>query len=130
MLSALLGDGKDLISAQRLIIERTEGTPFFMEEIVQASFEDGVLQRNGSVKLARSMKTVKVPPRYSRARIAYRPSARGGEGSCCRPLAVLDENSARASAARDAKTGERVGSMLRRCKPGSFILRATSDGRR
>src|SRR5450759_1450524 len=44
MLSALLGDGKDLIPLKRLIIERTEGTPFFMEEIVQALFEDGVLQ--------------------------------------------------------------------------------------
>src|SRR5207302_5587026 len=61
MLSALLGDGKDLIPLKRLIIERTEGTPFFMEEIVQALFEDGVLQRNGAVKLARSMNAMKVP---------------------------------------------------------------------
>jgi predicted ATPase len=61
MLSALLGDGKDLIPLKRLIIERTEGTPFFMEEIVQALFEDGVLQRNGAVKLVRSMEAVKVP---------------------------------------------------------------------
>src|SRR5712672_4100114 len=61
MLSALLGDGKDLIPLKRLIIERTEGTPFFMEEIVQTLFEDGALQRNGSVKLARSMNAVKVP---------------------------------------------------------------------
>jgi predicted ATPase len=61
MLSALLGDGKDLIQLKRLIIERTEGTPFFMEEIVPAFFEDGVLQRNGTVKLAKSMNAVKVP---------------------------------------------------------------------
>src|SRR5712671_4993797 len=61
MLSALLGDGNDLVSLKRLIIERTEGTPFFMEEIVQALFEDGVLQRNGTVKLVRSMNAVKVP---------------------------------------------------------------------
>ncbi len=61
MLSALLGDSKDLIPLKRLIIERTEGTPFFMEEIVQALFEDGVLQRNGTVKLAKSMSAVKVP---------------------------------------------------------------------
>ena len=46
MLSVLLGDGKDLLPLKRLIIERTEGTPFFMEEIVQALFEDGVLQRD------------------------------------------------------------------------------------
>src|SRR5580704_10709637 len=61
MLSALLGDGKDLLPLKRLIIERTEGTPFFMEEMVQALFEDGALQRNGMVKLARSMSAVKVP---------------------------------------------------------------------
>jgi predicted ATPase len=60
MLTALLGDGKDLIPLKRLIIERTEGTPFFMEEIVQSLFEDGVLQRDGTVKLARSMNSVKV----------------------------------------------------------------------
>jgi predicted ATPase len=61
MLSALLGDDKDLIPLKRLIIDRTEGTPFFMEEIVQALFEDAVLVRNGAVKLAKSMNAVKVP---------------------------------------------------------------------
>jgi class 3 adenylate cyclase len=61
MLAALLGDGKDLIPLKRLIVERTEGTPFFMEEIVQSLFDDSVLQRNGGVKLARSMNAVKVP---------------------------------------------------------------------
>src|SRR5580700_1754892 len=61
MLTALLDAGKDLIPLKRLIIERTEGTPFFMEEMVQALFEDGVIQRNGTVKLAKSMSAVKVP---------------------------------------------------------------------
>src|ERR1700758_1922514 len=61
MLSTLLGDGNNLISLKRLIIQRAEGTPFFVEEIVQALFEDGVLQRNGAVKLAQSMNAVKVP---------------------------------------------------------------------
>jgi predicted ATPase len=61
MLEALLGNGKDLVPLKRMIIERTEGTPFFMEEIVQSLFDDGVLQRNGVVKLAKSMNAVKVP---------------------------------------------------------------------
>src|SRR5262249_30645401 len=61
MLSALLGECKNLIPLKQLMLERTEGTPFFIEEIVQTLFEDGVLQRNGVVKLARSMDTVKVP---------------------------------------------------------------------
>jgi class 3 adenylate cyclase len=61
MLSALLGDGRDLIPLKRLIIERTEGNPFFMEEIYQALIEQGALVRNGTVKLAKSMNAVKVP---------------------------------------------------------------------
>jgi hypothetical protein len=33
-----------------------------MEEIVQALFEEGVLQRNGSVNIVKPMSTVRVPP--------------------------------------------------------------------
>ena len=36
----------ELAALKRLIIERTDGTPFFMEEIVRALFEDAVLQRD------------------------------------------------------------------------------------
>jgi class 3 adenylate cyclase/tetratricopeptide (TPR) repeat protein len=61
MLQSSLGDGADLIPLKRLIIEKTQGNPFFIEEIVQTLFEDGVLQRNGTVKLAKSIDTVKVP---------------------------------------------------------------------
>jgi hypothetical protein len=38
MLSALPGDGKDLIPLRRLIVERSEGTPFFMKEIGRKTF--------------------------------------------------------------------------------------------
>ena len=47
---ALLGGGCKLKSLKRLIIEKTEGNPFFMEEMVQALFEQGVLVRNGATK--------------------------------------------------------------------------------
>jgi predicted ATPase len=45
MLSAMLGDGVELEPLKRLIIERTEGNPFFIEEMMQALFEDGALVR-------------------------------------------------------------------------------------
>jgi predicted ATPase len=61
MLSTLLGEEKELLPLKRLIIERTDGTPFFMEEMVQSLFEEGVLQRNGMVTLARPISTIKVP---------------------------------------------------------------------
>jgi class 3 adenylate cyclase/predicted ATPase len=37
----------DLQALKRLILEKTEGTPFFMEEVVQELFEQGVLVRDG-----------------------------------------------------------------------------------
>jgi predicted ATPase len=46
MLTVLLGDGADLQPLKRLILEKTEGNPFFMEEIVQDLFEQGVLLRD------------------------------------------------------------------------------------
>jgi predicted ATPase len=63
MLSALLGDGKDLIPLKRLIIERTEGTPFFMEETVQVLLDEGALVRDGgALKLTKSLNALKIPP--------------------------------------------------------------------
>ena len=61
MLTSLLGDASELAPLKRLIVDSTEGTPFFMEEMVQALFEDGTLVRNGVVKVARSLTQIKVP---------------------------------------------------------------------
>ena len=47
---------------KRLIIERTEGNPFFMEEMVLALIEEGALVRDGGVKLTRSLNQLKIPP--------------------------------------------------------------------
>ena len=61
MLTALLGDGPNLVLLKQLIIERTEGTPFFIEETVQVLFDEGALARNGSVKLTKSLNELKIP---------------------------------------------------------------------
>ena len=62
MLSALLGDAVELVPLKRTIVERTEGNPFFIEELVQALFEEGVLMRNGGIKVARSISQLRIPP--------------------------------------------------------------------
>ena len=63
MLSALLGDGDELAALKRLIIEKTEGTPFFMEETVQVLLDEGALVRDGAaVKLTRPLAELKIPP--------------------------------------------------------------------
>ena len=61
MLSALLGDRVELAPLKRLVIERTEGNPFFIEEMVQALFDEGVLVRNGAVKVTRSLSQLRMP---------------------------------------------------------------------
>ena len=61
MLTMLLGDTSELGPLKRLIVERTEGNPFFIEEMIQSLFEQGVLTRNGAVRLAKSTNAVKVP---------------------------------------------------------------------
>jgi class 3 adenylate cyclase/tetratricopeptide (TPR) repeat protein len=63
MLLALLGDGSDLESLKRVIIERTEGNPFFIEEAVQVLLDEGALVRDGAtVKLTRPVSELKIPP--------------------------------------------------------------------
>ncbi len=52
----------DLQGLKRLIIDKTEGNPFFIEEIVQALFERGALARNGAVRLTRPLGELKLPP--------------------------------------------------------------------
>jgi predicted ATPase len=62
MLSTLLGSDASLTSLKRLILEKTEGNPLFMEEIVLSLFEDGTLTRDGEVKLAKPLASLRIPP--------------------------------------------------------------------
>jgi class 3 adenylate cyclase/predicted ATPase len=62
LLTALLGDAVELNPLKRLAIERTGGNPFFIEEIVQALFDEGALVRNGKVKVTRSLSKLRLPP--------------------------------------------------------------------
>jgi class 3 adenylate cyclase/tetratricopeptide (TPR) repeat protein len=56
------GEGADLAALKRMIIGRTEGNPFFIEEMVQALFDQGALIRNGTVKVAPSLSQLRLPP--------------------------------------------------------------------
>ena len=62
LLAAMLGSASELDPLKHLIVERTEGNPFFMEETVQAMFESGALVRNGKVSLAHPLSSIKIPP--------------------------------------------------------------------
>jgi class 3 adenylate cyclase/tetratricopeptide (TPR) repeat protein len=62
LLRALLGDGGDLAPLKTLLIERTEGNPFFMEESVRTLIENGVLVgARGAYRPTRPVHTIQVP---------------------------------------------------------------------
>src|SRR5881396_3552341 len=70
LLTALLGDSAALQPLKQFILEKTEGTPFFMEEMVQALLEQGALVRDASrigtahlaLAPAKPLADIKLPP--------------------------------------------------------------------
>jgi tetratricopeptide (TPR) repeat protein len=61
-LHALLGDDANLKPLTHLLIARTEGNPFFLEESVRTLVETGVLQgERGAYHLGQAQQTIQVP---------------------------------------------------------------------
>jgi class 3 adenylate cyclase/predicted ATPase len=62
LLDALLGQDPSLTPLKRLLIERTEGNPFFLEESVRTLVETGVLVGEPSAcRLVQALPTIQVP---------------------------------------------------------------------
>jgi predicted ATPase len=62
LLQALLGDDASLVPLTQLLIARTEGNPFFLEESVRTLVETGVLVgESGAYHLAQALPTIQVP---------------------------------------------------------------------
>jgi class 3 adenylate cyclase/tetratricopeptide (TPR) repeat protein len=62
LLQALLSDGPSLVPLKRLLIERTEGNPFFLEESVRTLVETGVLVGDpGAYRLVKPLDSLQVP---------------------------------------------------------------------
>jgi tetratricopeptide (TPR) repeat protein len=130
MLSALLGDSKDLAPLKRLIIERTGANPFFMEEIVQTLFEDDVLQRNGTVKLAKSMNAVKVPATVQAILTSRIDRLSAEEKELLQTLAVLGREFALSLVRRvvDGATDDDLNRMLANLQMAEFIYEQPATG--
>ena len=61
-LHALLGDDPSLVPLKQLLIARTEGNPFFLEESVRTLVETGVLVGEpGAYRLAQALPAIQVP---------------------------------------------------------------------
>jgi class 3 adenylate cyclase/tetratricopeptide (TPR) repeat protein len=96
MLSSLVGVSPELLPLKRLIIEKTEGNPFFMEEMIQVLLDEGALVREEApgtvapnVRLTKPLRELKIPPTVQAilaARIDRLPHA---EKDLLQTLAVL-----------------------------------------
>jgi class 3 adenylate cyclase/tetratricopeptide (TPR) repeat protein len=63
LLQALMGDDAGLTALKRLLIERTEGNPFFLEESVRTLVETGhLVGERGAHRLATAKPAIQVPP--------------------------------------------------------------------
>jgi tetratricopeptide (TPR) repeat protein len=61
-LQALLGDDSSLVPLKQLLIARTQGNPFFLEESVQALVEaGGLVGERGAYRLATPLDSLQVP---------------------------------------------------------------------
>jgi predicted ATPase len=62
MLTVLLGDGADLAALKHVILERTQGNPFFIEEMVQVLIDEEVVVPDGAaLRVARPLSQVHIP---------------------------------------------------------------------
>jgi len=63
LLRALIGDDPSIMPLKRLLIERTEGNPLFLEESVRALVETSdLVGEGGAYRLAHAAGTIQVPP--------------------------------------------------------------------
>src|SRR5262249_2036882 len=63
LLTFLLGTDPELKALKQLILAKTEGTPFFMEEVVQTLAEEGVLSvQRGHYRLERAPTELHISP--------------------------------------------------------------------
>jgi len=90
MLSAIVGDSADVRPLKRLIIERTQGNPFFMEETVQVLLDGGALVRDGAlVRLTKPLSELKIPPTVQMILAARIDRLPADEKDLLQALAVL-----------------------------------------
>ncbi len=82
----------NLSALKQLILDKTQGTPFFMEEIVQELFEQGVLVRTkvGAVRRDRpSEETLRIPPTVQAVLAARIDRLTSDEKALLQQLAVI-----------------------------------------
>ena len=129
MLSALLGDYAELGALKRLIIEKTGGNPFFMEETVQVLLDEGALVRKGTVKLTKSLGELKIPSTVQAILASRIDRLPADEKDLLQTLAVIGkEFSLNLARAVVGNSVDELGRMLDELQLGEFIYEQPAVG--
>jgi tetratricopeptide (TPR) repeat protein len=123
------GEGADLAPLKRVIIERTQGNPFFMEEIVLALFDDGALVRNGEVKLTKPPAELKIPPTVQATLAARIDRLPATEKELLQILAVIGQDIALQTIKHvTGRSEEQLEAMLSNLQLSDFIYEQPALG--
>ena len=129
MLHALLGGDASLQSLKRLIIEKTQGNPFFMEEIVRALVEQGVLVRNGATRLTKPLTEIHVPPTVHGILASRIDALSASEKGLLQTLAVIGKDfPLNLVRQMTASPDDRLEPMLKGLRAGEFIYEQPASG--
>jgi len=130
MLTALVGDGAQVRPLKHLIIEKTEGNPFFMEETVQVLLDEGALVHDGAiVKLTKPLNELKIPPTVQAILAARIDRLAPDRKDLLQTLAVIGTEFKLGLVRRvAAKPGPELEPMLSELQLGEFIYEQPSSG--
>ncbi len=123
LLDGLLGSDPVLDGLKRLVIDKTQGNPFFMEEYVQTLFDQGVLARGDKVSLTQALSTIKMPATVQGVLAARIDRLMPEEKSFLQMLAVLGAASPLRLIERlEQCSADRLGGILGRLQSAEFIF--------
>ena len=129
MLDALLGGDASLQSLKRLIIEKTQGNPFFMEEIVRALVEQGVLVRNGAIRLTKPLTEIRIPPTVHGILASRIDALPASQKDVLQTLAVIGKDFPLNLVRHvTANPDDRLEPMLKGLQAGEFIYEQPTSG--
>jgi len=127
LLSALLGDAAELSPLKQLLITRTEGNPFFIEEGVRTLVETGVLVgRRGAYRVAAPVEGIQVPATVQSILAARIDRLPAEEKSLLQVAAVIGDRVPHALLeAVAAVPAARLALSLARLQAADFVYEAT-----
>jgi len=122
MLAAMLGNDPSVAPLRKLILDKSDATPFFIEEMVQTLFEEGVLTRNGVVRATRSITEIHLPATVNAVLAARIDRLAADEKELLQTLAVIgDEFALRLVREVVRIPSDDLDSMLTRLQDAEFI---------